>query len=531
MKAAMNILLVDDDEVDRLAIRRALRASGIEASVEDAVSAAEALDRLASDSFDCVLLDYNLPSSDGLQVMRKMRESGIHTAVVALTGYGDENTAVELMKAGAADYLAKKSLSPDRLMQSLRYATERRRLERERDDLLVREQQARQEAEKANMAKDHFLAVVSHELRTPLTAILSWARILQGEPQSPKTAKGLEVIHRNARVQIQLIEDLLDVSRINSDRLRLELRSIEPAKVCENALESVRPLAEEKGVQLEEDLDSNAGPIIGDADRLQQVVWNLLTNAIKFTSKGGKVHLNLRRRESDIEIVVSDSGCGIAPELLPHIFERFTQGDTRGKRESGLGLGLTIVRRVSELHGGAVFAESEGEGCGARFFVRLPVSISKSDDATRHASERQQTAPPRKLQNILKGVNVLSIDDSSDARELVATILTEYGASVKTCASTDEALAVLMRDRPDVVVSDIVMPSGDGYQFIRALRLREDPACRIPAIALTSYTATEDRIGMLSAGFQLHVPKPIDPIELVTVVATLAGRSVADQRE
>ena len=220
----MNILLVDDDEVDRLAIRRALRASGMDASVEDAQSAAEALDMLASNSFDCVLLDYNLPSSDGLQVMRQMREKEIRTAVVALTGHGDEQTAVELMKAGAADYLSKKSLSPDRLVQSLRYATDRQRLERERDELLVREQEARHEAERANLAKDQFLAVVSHELRTPLNAILGWTRILLANPRSEMTPRGLEVIDRNARVQVQLIEDLLDVSRIISGKLRLAER-------------------------------------------------------------------------------------------------------------------------------------------------------------------------------------------------------------------------------------------------------------------------------------------------------------------
>jgi len=521
----MNILLVDDDEVDRLAIRRALRASGIDASIEDAVSAVEALNMLASNSFDCVLLDYNLPSSDGLQVMQKMRENDIRTAVVALTGYGDEQTAVELMKAGAADYLSKKTLSPDRLVQSLRYATERQRLERERDELLVREKEARREAERANAAKDQFLAVVSHELRTPLNAILGWTRILLANPRSEVTPRGLAVIDRNARVQVQLIEDLLDVSRIISGKLRLELRSIEPVTVCEAAVESVRPMADEKQIRIEEDLDLNAGPMIGDADRLQQVIWNLLTNAIKFTNPGGTVHVLLRRKESDIEIVVSDTGCGIAPEFLPHVFDRFSQADRRTTRDSGLGLGLAIVRSVTDLHGGVVRVESDGEGRGTRFIIRLPISTKALPD-----SQWRQSAPnptrTRNLDAVLEGIKILFIDDSADARELVTAILNQYGGSVKTCGSTDEALATLARDRPDVVISDIAMPGGDGYQFIRALRVREDPAERIPAIALTAYTGTEDRIGMLAAGFQLHVPKPIDPIELVSVVATLAGRSI-----
>jgi signal transduction histidine kinase len=522
----MNILLVDDDEVDRLAVRRALRACGIDASIEDAISAADALDRLASNSFDCVLLDYNLPASDGLQVMQKMRKKGIRTAVVALTGYGDEQTAVELMKAGAADYLSKKTLSPDRLAQSLRYATDCHRLQRERDELLIREKEARQEAEKANLAKDQFLAVVSHELRTPLNAILGWTRILLANPASEMTPRGLEVIDRNARVQVQLIEDLLDVSRIISGKLRLELRSVEPVTVCQAALESVRPMADEKHIRIEEDLDLNAGPIVGDADRLQQVIWNLLTNAIKFTNEGGTVKIQLRRTESEIEIMVSDTGCGIAPEFLPHVFDRFSQADQQSKRDSGLGLGLTIVRSVTDLHRGVAFAESEGKGHGARFFVRLPVSNAVSADSQWRPAPEAKAAPTRKLDGVLEGVKVLFIDDSADARELVTAILKPYGASIKTCGSTDEALAVLVKDRPDVVISDIAMPGGDGFQFIRALRIREDPAERIPSIALTAYTSREDRIGMLAAGFQLHVPKPIDPTELITVVATVAGRSI-----
>jgi signal transduction histidine kinase len=523
----MNILLVDDDEVDRLAIRRALRASGMEASIEDATSAADALNMMASNSFDCVLLDYNLPASDGLQVIQKMRENDIRTTVVALTGYGDEQTAVELMKAGAADYLSKKALSPERLVQSLRYAMDRQRLERERDALLVREQEARHEAERSNLAKDQFLAIVSHELRTPLNAILGWTRILLANPKTELAPKALAVIDRNARVQVQLIEDLLDVSRIISGKLRLELRSIEPVKVCENALESVKPMADEKNIRIKEDLDLNAGPIIGDADRLQQVIWNLLANAIKFTDKGGSVEITLRRRESEVEIVVADTGCGIAPEFLPHVFERFSQADHRSKRDNGLGLGLTIVRSVVNLHGGETFVESDGEGRGARFYVRLPVSTTTlSDDLQWRAAPPAGTAATRKLDGVLDGVKILFIDDSADARELVAAILNSAGAVVKTCGSTDEALAGMMRDRPDVVVSDIAMPGGDGYQFIRALRVREDPSDRIPAIALTSYVATEDRIGMLAAGFQLHVPKPIDPIELVSAVATVIGRSI-----
>jgi signal transduction histidine kinase len=522
----MHILLVDDDEVDRLAIRRALRAAGMDAHVKDAVTVAEALAVLASDTFDCVLLDYNLPGGDGLQVIRTMRENGVRTAVVALTGHGDEQTAVELMKAGAADYVSKRTLSPDRLLQSLKYATECERISRQRDDLLVREQEARQEAEKANQAKDHFLGFISHELRTPLNAIVGWTRVLRTEPNEAMLARGLEVIERNARIQSHLIEDLIDVSRIVSGNLRLEVRSIEPAEACENALDSVRIMAREKGVRVESDLDRNSGPIIADADRLQQVVSNLLMNAVKFTSKGGEVMLRLQRLDSEIEISVADTGRGIDPQFLPRIFDRFSQADGGTRRESGLGLGLTIVRSIVELHGGKVFAESEGKGRGARFTVRLPLTQVPAPDSPWREAVQVRGTYSAKLEGVLKGVRILYIDDSSDARDLLVAILEPSGAKVKTCASTDEALALLVKERPDVVISDIAMPGGDGYQFIRALRVREDPANKIPVIALTAYTGTDDRIGMLGAGFQMHVPKPVDPVELVSAIATLAGRTI-----
>jgi CheY-like chemotaxis protein len=254
------------------------------------------------------------------------------------------------------------------------------------------------------------------------------------------------------------------------------------------------------------------------------LVWNLLSNAIKFTPAGGRVRVTSRRVESDVETLVADTGQGIPPEFLPHMFERFTQADSRSRRaDSGLGLGLAIVRSVVELHRGTVMAESDGHGRGATFRVRLPLasvgSLIPSDSSARPSTRRQT------FEGALAGVRIMCIDDSPDVQELVSIILTQCGAVVRTCSSTDEALATLARERPDVVISDIAMPGSDGYEFIRALRVREDPGSRIPAIALTAYTATKDRIGMLAAGFQLHVPKPIDPTELVTAVATLAGRS------
>jgi signal transduction histidine kinase len=520
----MKILLVDDDEVDRLAVRRALRAARLEGDVEDAATPEAAFVALDAHAYDCVLLDYNLPGLDGFQVMRRMQEKGVLTPVVVLTGHGDEQTAVELMKAGAVDYISKSSLSPDRLLQSVRYATDCHRLERERNEAFQREQEARKSAEEASLAKDHFLAVVSHDLRTPLNAILGWARILLVEKADDSMRRrGLEVIERNARAQTQLIDDLLDVSRIISGKLHLDVRSLEPLRVCEDALDAVRLAAETKGIKLEADLQRSAGPIIGDPNRLQQVVWNLLSNAIKFTPAGGTVTLTLRRLDSGAEIAVADAGRGISPEFLPRVFERFAQADSRGKRaEGGLGLGLAIVRRVVELHGGTVEAESAGEDQGARFVVHLPSTPSPAPPAQQQREQTPVEAPPLAREGTLRGLVVLFVDDSADARELVSTILARQGSKTIVCSSTDEALAALERERPDVVISDIEMPNSDGYDLIRALRVREDPRSRIPAIALTGYTRAEDRIRMLSAGFQTHVPKPVDP----TVVATLAGRVV-----
>jgi signal transduction histidine kinase len=520
--AAMRILIVDDDEVDRLAIRRALRGSAIDLTVEEASAAPEALKAACSQTFDCILLDYYLPGCDGFDLLRKIREECPRTPVVMLTGHGDEHTAVELMKAGATDYIAKNGLSGDRLVQSLRYATERQRLENERDALLVREQHARQEAERANRAKDHFLAVLSHDLRTPLTAILGWTRMLRAErPDAASIGRGLEIIERNAQAQTRLIEDLVDVSRITSGKFQLAVRSVEPATICANAVEAVRPAAEEKNVRLEEILDVAVGPIVADPSRLQQVVWNLLTNAIKFTPPGGTVRLELHPSDAGVEVTVADTGRGIRPEFLPRVFEPFSQAAE--SVQGGLGLGLTIVYSIVEMHGGTVRAASDGEGKGATFRVTLPLSGGAKRDG-REPEQLKVRAPGLAESPNLQGVNVLFVDDNADARELIRMIFVARGAAVRTYSTVDEALAALERERPDVIISDIEMPGGDGYELIRALRVREDPDSRIPAIALTGFVSVEDRIRVLTSGFQLHVPKPVEPAELVTAVATLVTR-------
>jgi len=407
--------------------------------------------------------------------------------------------------------------------------TERKRAEEERERLLMREQEARREAEEASRLKDEFLATVSHELRTPLTAIIGWSSLLRsGRLDDITSANALETIVRNGKAQSQLIEDLMDVSRVITGKLRLDVHPVKLISVIETAVDAVRLAADAKGIRLQTLLDPSAGPISGDSARLQQMIWNLLSNAIKFTPKGGRVQLRLERVNSHIEIVVSDTGQGISPEFLPYVFDRFRQADAATtRRHGGLGLGLAIVRHLVELHGGTVHVDSPGEGQGATFTVSLPLMIvhrAPGKEERRHPkveSAGDMECPPE-----LDGLCVLVVDDELDARELLSVVLTQCGAKVTTAASVPDALAALEESRPDVIVSDIGMPEEDGYSFIRKVRaLHDTRGGRIPAAALTAYAGAEDRKRALLAGFQLHIPKPVDPTELIAVVATLAGRT------
>jgi len=379
-------------------------------------------------------------------------------------------------------------------------------------------QKSRRELRAADKAKDHFLAMVSHELRTPLTAMLGWARLLRvGSQDATRTARGLEVIERNTKLLAQLIEDLLDVSRIVTGKLRLECRQVDPVAVVEEAIEAVRGLADAKDIELAAFLDPDAGPLLADPDRLRQVVWNLLSNAIKFSPAHGRIDVRLERAASLARITVADQGAGIEPELLPQIFERFRQG----KRPSGgLGLGLAIVRHIVELHGGAVRAQSAGEGRGATFTVELPTLKESGTVAAAGPRGVEASLGPRLAP--IRGVRVLVVDDDPDARELLSTILQQAGGEVVSAGSADEALAVFERLRPDVLVSDIGMPDGDGYSLIRRVRLLEDDSgTRVPAVALTAFARAEDRSQALRCGFQAHLPKPIEPGELTALIARL----------
>ncbi|HET6879827.1 MAG TPA: response regulator [Pirellulales bacterium] len=384
------------------------------------------------------------------------------------------------------------------------------------------------EAREANRIKDEFLATLSHELRTPLTAMLGWTQLLRmGKLDESETARGLDVIERNVQAQAKLIDDLLDVSRIITGKLRLNVRPLSLTNVIEAALDVVRPAANAKAVELVTTLDETAGQVNGDPDRLQQVVWNLLVNAIKFSAPGSTVRVNLSRSESRSQIEISDDGEGIDPAFLPHIFDRFRQADSSTRRtHGGLGLGLAIVRHVVELHGGSVRAMSEGPGRGATFVVELPIAgvLAEGHELRPATPAHRQTAVPMP-EHCLAGIRVLVVDDEEDGREAIAKLLAVYQADVTTASSASEALASLRRSLPDVLVSDIGMPEQDGYDLIREVRrLPASQGGQMPALALTAFAREEDRLRALGAGFQLHAIKPIVPDELVAAVAKLVKR-------
>ena len=394
--------------------------------------------------------------------------------------------------------------------------------------LYERERAARAEAERMGALKDEFLATLSHELRTPLGAILGWAQVLRQRRSNTQAEvnEGLDVIERNARVQKQLIEDLLDMSRITSGKVRLDIQPVEPASFIEAAIETVRPSAEAKGIRLQKILDPLAGPIAGDPHRLQQVLWNLLSNAIKFTPKDGRVQVILQRVNSHIEIAVVDSGIGIKPEFLQHVFERFRQADASSTRHhGGLGLGLSIVKSLVELHGGTVQAHSEGEGHGATFSVHLPVTAVQRSSAVPRMHPTSTPTTSAFLPTDLGGLTIVVVDDQPDAQRLLQRVLAECGARAMVAGSAAEALAVLEKESADLLVSDIGMPEADGYELLRRVRaLPPERGGRVKAIALTAFARTEDRTRALRAGFQAHVSKPVDPSELVATIASVLGR-------
>ncbi len=506
-----HILLADDNADMRDYLARLLRTRW---SVEAVGDGDQALTAARARAPNLVLTDVMMPGLDGFGLMRELRRHPPtkDVPVIMLSARAGEEARVEGLEAGADDYLTK-PFSARELLARVSTHLQIARL--------------RKAAEDASRAKDDFLSTLSHELRTPLNAIVGWATLLRGggvaEEQLPKV---FETIERNARVQARLIEDLLELSRVEQGKLVLSVGPLEMVRVVEAAIDAVRPAADAKGVRIQPVLDSHA-TIVGDADRLQQVAWNLLTNAIKFTPRGGRVQVRLHRQDSYVELAVADNGQGIEKSFLPHVFDRFRQADPSStRRTGGLGLGLAIVRSLVELHGGTVTAGSEGPGRGATFVVRLPTAPLRSDHA--HPKPVSVTNAPKpatfECPPGLRGLNILVVDDEPDTRGLLEYVLVQCEARVTQAGSAGEAIEALKRGSFDVLVSDVGMPEEDGLSLIRRIRqLPADSGGRIPALALTAYARSEDRTAAFKAGFDMHLSKPIAPGEFLIVVERLVS--------
>ena len=523
----LKVLLIEDNPGDVRLIREMFAEAKqpvFELHCVDRLT--DGLARLMESHFDVILLDLSLPDSNGLNTFVTLRGAAEEMPIVILSGLNDETTAIECVNAGAQDYLIKGEVNSHLLVRSLRYAVARGVLEKERSQLLARERAARAQAEAANRAKDEFLAMVSHELRTPLSAMLGWSRMLTTGKLDPDSVnRGIEAIERNARAQTQLIGDLLDISRITTGKLQLNVRPLRLDSVITNTIDAMRPTAQAKQILLHANLDTDAGSISGDPDRLQQIIWNLLSNAIKFTPAGGRVEITLERVGTHIQITVADTGQGIDAEFLPHVFERFRQADSSSTRKfGGLGLGLSIVRHLVELHGGTVQVDSPGEDQGATFTVRFPLLTEYEESCNNHPVEHSgDGAVTAELS--LKGIRVLVVDDDTDSRAVIGEMLLQFGAEVLTAASAPDALQALELWSPDVLLSDIEMPNEDGYSLLQKIRSKDSKSGGlIPAAAITAYGRSEDRLRVLRAGYQIYLPKPVDPHELALVVASLAQR-------
>lgn len=574
MSAQVDILLVDDHEENLLALEAIL--TDPDYNLVRANSGRAALKEVLRHDFALILLDVAMPDMDGYETatLIRGRERSRETPIIFLTAnYRSDSHVFRGYSVGAVDYIFK-PFSPeiltskvavfvelyqkrealkkqtqalqraqaeledrvrartqelaeanDSLMQEIE---ERRRIETERLALLEREQVARAHAEAVNRLKDEFLATLSHELRTPLNAILGWAHLLASGRNDPAMLeRAISVIRNNAMAQSQLIEDILDVSRIIGGKLRLKLGPVQLSDVIGAALDSVTPAADAKCITVVRDVD-DVPPIHGDADRLQQVAWNLLSNAVKFTPRDGQVTVRLHQHGDDLVLQVQDTGVGISPDFLPHVFDRFSQADgSATRRHGGLGLGMAIVRHLVELHGGTVRAESDGENQGATFTAVLPVraTIQAHDDDTDHPAPHLSLDEPNELP-YLAGITVLVVDDDPDSRGFLCTLLAGQGATVTGAGSTQEALEAFSAHRPEVIVSDIGMPGEDGYALIRRVRaLSEIEGGGTPAIALTAYVRLEDEHAALAAGYDRYLRKPVVVSELIGKVAELVARN------
>ncbi|HWE01955.1 MAG TPA: response regulator [Tepidisphaeraceae bacterium] len=521
------ILVVDDNPATLYSTARMLKAGGF--AVVQAATGKQGIE-CAFQGADLVVLDVNLPDINGFEVCKTLRANKLTARVpvihLSATFVKDVDKVMGL-EAGADGYLTH-PVEPPVLIATVNAFLRARAAEDQRERLLVSERAARAEAEKANRLKDDFLATLSHELRTPLNAIVGWSQLLRRGPvDAEELAEGLEAIERNAKAQTQLIADLLDVSRITSGKLCLDIQPVDPGAMIDSALDAVKHAAAAKGIHINRILDVQAYTVSADPSRLQQVMWNLVTNAVKFTQKGGRISVTLQRINSHIEIAVSDNGEGILPGLLPHIFDRFQQGDaTTTRQHGGLGLGLAIVKHLVEMHGGTVTASSPGKGQGSRFVVSLPlaaVSAGGGDPLRTHPTAATPTLPTPVVN--LQGLKILIVDDDADGRSLLRRVLSDCGAEVSDVESTRDALETIQKLRPNILVSDIGMPLLDGYDLIKEVRSRGFTPQILPAVALTAFARTEDRRRAMLAGYQIHLSKPVDPSELTAAIAMLAGRT------
>ena len=517
---------MDDSPLEREMARRVLTE---QYEVEVFADGPPVIERLAGgERPDVLVLDWHMPQMSGLEVCRFLRERFDEASlpILILTATGGQDDLLDGLAAGANDFVTK-AFDPAELLARVGTLARARVLFDSLKKTELATRRAREAADEANRAKDVFLATVSHELRTPLNSILGWARLLsEGTLDRETLARGLATIQRNAQIQVQLIEDILDTTRAISGKLHLELATLDLAQVARLAFDAVKPSADAKQLQLSLSVPEDTLRIRGDSDRLQQAVGNLLANAVKFTPAGGSIRVELSRSEQSVSVLVRDTGKGIAKPFLPHVFDRFRQEDDAAtRRHSGLGLGLALVRHIVAAHQGSVNAHSEGEGRGASFTITLPCDEMRrssvggeSDRPTPQPTVVDHGLPIGRLSN----VQILVVEDDEDARDLLVTVLTQQGAKVSEAGSAAEALVRVAQSSPDVMISDIGLPGEDGYELIRAIRARGFTPATLPAIALTAYSRREDQRLALQAGFQAHVAKPVEPAILVAAVADAA---------
>ena len=535
-------ILLADDNADMREYLRRLLASKYE--VEAVADGEAALGRARLQHYDLVLSDVMMPKLDGFGLLRALRgdDRTQSIPVILLSARAGEESRVEGMGAGADDYLVK-PFSARELLARVEAHLNLYRVRKEAEEslmrLMVAEQKARANAEMANRVKDEFLAMLSHELRTPLNAIIGWSHLLKkGQLNERDREHGINVIDRNAEAQRAIIDELLDISRIVTGKLKLEKQPVDLATTISTAIDSLRPSAESKNIEIVTSIDSEAGPVSGEPVRLQQVIWNLLSNALKFTPSGGRIEVELNVVGEFLEVTISDTGEGIDAEFLPSIFERFRQADSSTRRmHGGLGLGLSIVRSLVEMHDGEIHAASEGKGKGATFTLTLPALDAEPPTAETREAHAQlfnlTWKQPHKSENgsaqelnpdLLSGLKVLTVDDQPDTREMIIIALGRYGAEVRASDSASRALEMIKEWRPHVVVSDIGLPEMDGYDFMRQLRELERDGERIPAIAVTGYAGAVDESRALNAGYELHLSKPVQLSELASAIAKVSRR-------